>query len=219
MANPAPSVESGTQPVTGRNRYALAAAMTAALFAAGCSFDLSSMPGDKDKPVLAAPAVINAPEAEISPKEAAAFSARAQTLAQAGQNTEALAAYGSALNLDPHNAQTFYNRGLLYQAEKQYEFAIADFTSANGLTPQQPDPLIGRALCYVATNKLKEAAADLDEAVGVAPQNGQAWSIRGHVYERLGDRSKAADSYSRAVLLRPKDEAARNGLARTGKAG
>jgi tetratricopeptide (TPR) repeat protein len=218
MASPAPSVESGARPGTGRSRFALLALMATSLCSAGCSFDLSSMPGDKDKPVIT-PAAVAAPDAPTNPKDAAAFSARAQSLAQTGQNAEALAAYGSALNLDPHNAQTFYNRGLLYQSEKQYEFAIADFTSANGLTPQQPDPLIGRALCYMATNKLKEAAADLDEAVQVAPENGHAWSTRGIAYEKLGDKSKALDSYNRAISLRPRDDAARNGLARMGKAG
>ena len=218
MANAARNVESATLASMGRGRFAFLALTAMSLSCAGCSFDLSSMPGDKDKPVIA-PAVVAAPDAPTNPKDAAAFSARAQTLAQNGQNAEALAAYGSALNLDPHNAQTFYNRGLLYQAEKQYEFAIADFTSANGLTPQQPDPLIGRALCYISTNKLKEAAADLDEAVQLAPQNGQAWSTRGVAYEKLGDKAKALDSYNRAISLRPRDDAARNGLARMGKAG
>ena len=218
MANAAGNVESATPPFMGRERFALLALMAMSLCSAGCSFDLSSMPGEKDKPVIA-PAVVAAPDAPTNPKDAAAFSARAQALAQNGQNAEALAAYGSALNLDPHNAQTFYNRGLLYQAEKQYEFAIADFTSANGLTPQQPDPLVGRALCYISTNKLKEAAADLDEAVQLAPQNGQAWSTRGIAYEKLGEKAKALDSYNRAISLRPRDDAARNGLARMGKAG
>ena len=32
----------------------------------------------------------------------------------------------------------------------------------------------------------------------------------------LPDKSKAAESYGRAVNLRPKDEAARNGFARVG---
>jgi cytochrome c-type biogenesis protein CcmH/NrfG len=50
----------------------------------------------------------------------------------------------------------------------------------------------------------------------VAPGNAQVWLTRGATYEKLGDRAKAADSYSRAVALRPKDDAARSGLARTG---
>jgi cytochrome c-type biogenesis protein CcmH/NrfG len=52
------------------------------------------------------------------------------------------------------------------------------------------------------------------------PQNGQSWMTRGHAYERLGDKTKAAGSYARAINIRPKDEAARSGFARVGgKAG
>jgi Tfp pilus assembly protein PilF len=86
--------------------------------------------------------------------------------------------------------------------------------------PQQAEPLLARALSYLALDKAKEAAADLDEAVQADPQNGQIWITRGLAYERLGDKAKAAGSYGRAITLRPRDEAARGGLARVGgKAG
>jgi hypothetical protein len=39
---------------------------------------------------------------------------------------------------------------------------------------------------------------------------------RGLAYERLGDKTKAAGSYGRAINLRPKDEAARSAFARVG---
>ena len=81
---------------------------------------------------------------------------------------------------------------------------------------KRAEPLLARATSYLALDKAKEAAVDLDEAVEADPQNGQIWSTRGQAYERLGDRAKAADSYSRAVNLRPRDEAARSGLARVG---
>jgi Tfp pilus assembly protein PilF len=94
--------------------------------------------------------------------------------------------------------------------------AVDDFTAANGLTPQRAEPLLGRATSYLALNKVKEAAADLDEAAQSDPQNPQIWTTRGQAYERLGDKAKAAGSYSRAINLRPKDDAARTGFARVG---
>lgn len=194
--------------------------LASSLCSAGCSFDLSSLtPGSsKDaSPQAAAPPAGSPSEAnDTNPADALLHIARAQALAQSGKSAEALAEFSTALNLDPHNAQAFYQRGIMYQSEKQYEFAIADFTSANGLTPLQADPLLSRAQCYLALGKNQEAAADLDEAVQAAPQNGQIWLARGTAYERIGDRAKAAESYSRAVTLRPKDDAARNGLARVG---
>ena len=82
--------------------------------------------------------------------------------------------------------------------------------------PQQAEPLLARALSYLALDKTKEAATDLDEAVQDDPQNAQAWLTRGLAYERLGDKTRAAGSYGRAVNLRPKDEAAQTGFARVG---
>ena len=202
-----------------RASVALALLLTG-LCASGCSFNLASLsPGaDKEEPKATATA---APQtrsltAKADPQESRIQTARAASLAQAGQRTEALAAYNSAIDLDPSSAQAFYQRGLLYQSEKKYEFAIADFTSANGLTPQQADPLLGRAQCYLALGKNQEAAADLDEASSVAPGNAQIWITRGNIYEKLGNREKAADSFSRAVLLRPDDDTARSGVTRNG---
>jgi Tfp pilus assembly protein PilF len=133
-----------------------------------------------------------------------------------GNTEQARAEFDRAIELDPHNAQALYNRGLLYQGEKQHQLAIDDFTVANGLTPQQAEPLLGRAVSYLALDKVREAAADLDEAAQVDPQNGQVWSTRGLAYERLGEKTKAASSYGRALSLRPRDEAARNGFTRVG---
>ena len=105
---------------------------------------------------------------------------------------------------------------MVYQGEKQHQLAIDDFTAANGLMPQRAEPLLGRAVSYLALDKVKEAAADLDEAAQADPQNGQIWTTRGLAYERLGDKTKAADCYARALGIRPRDEAARSGLARVG---
>jgi Tfp pilus assembly protein PilF len=76
--------------------------------------------------------------------------------------------------------------------------------------------LLARAISYLAIDKVREAAADLDEAAQADPQNAQVWTTRGLAYERLGDKPKAADCYSRAINIRPKDDAARSGLARVG---
>ncbi len=185
----------------------------------GCSFDLGSIGPDKDKPQQASEAPPAQGDAAVSARnvtEAEEHAARGQTLAKSGNTEEALEEFNRAVGLDPYNAQALYGRALIYQAANQHEFAIADFTAASGLNPQKSEPLLGRAVSYLAVGKAKEAAADLDEASEDDPNNAQVWTTRGLAYERLGDRSKAAASYSRAVALRPRDEAARSGLARVG---
>jgi tetratricopeptide (TPR) repeat protein len=181
----------------------------------GCSFDLGAWGPDKEKPQAAD----QKPTGTISGQnvsEAQGYAARGLALSKSGKPEEALAEFDRALALDPYNVPALYGRGLIYQAGKQHEQAIADFTAANGLTPQRVEPLLARANSYLAIDKAKEAASDLDEAVQADPNSAQAWSARGVTYERLGDKAKAFTSYGRALALRPRDEAARSGLARTG---
>jgi Tfp pilus assembly protein PilF len=212
--------------ITVRNGFPLAsrlapaqAALLAITLAAplgGCSFDLGSWGSDKERPP---PRAEQKPTDNISAhsiSDAQGYTARGQAFAKSGKTEEALAEFDRALALDPYNVPALYGRGLIYQSEKQHEQAIADFTAANGLTPQKPEPLLARATSYLAMDKTREAAFDLDEAVQADPNAAQAWAMRGTVYERLGDKAKASASYSRALALRPKDEASRSGLARTG---
>ena len=190
---------------------AVAPMVLLAIVLCGCSFDLGSMSADKAETPKAAPAPATADVAD-----AQTHNLRGQALVRSGKTEEALAEFNSAIEIDPHNADALYNRGLLRQGEKQHQYAIDDFSAANGLTPQRAEPLLGRAISYLALDKIKEAAADLDEAAQADPQNAQIWTTRGIAYERLGDKGKAAGSYARAINLRPKDEAARTGFARVG---
>jgi tetratricopeptide (TPR) repeat protein len=208
MAIPVPSSLSGAPRAGWRASVPI---LLAAIALCGCSFDLGSFSSGSDKEEAARPVPAGAAVAQ-----AQVYATHAQVLAKSGKTAEALAEFNQAIEFDPNNAQALYGRGLLYQAEKQDEQAIEDFTAANGLKPQQAEPLLGRAVSYLALDKFKEAATDLDEAAQADPQNAQIWSARGQAYERLGDKAKAAESYGRAIGLRPRDEAARNGLARVG---
>jgi Tfp pilus assembly protein PilF len=178
----------------------------------GCSFDLGSWSSapEKEAPKAAATA------APAPTGDAQGYATRAQALAKSGKTEEALAEFDKAIAIDPHLADALYNRGLLYQRERQHQLAVADFTSAHGLTPQRAEPLLARALSYLAMDKNAEAVGDLDEAVQADPQNALAWTTRGQAYERAGDKDKAKASYSRAIAIRPRDDAARSALVRLG---
>ncbi len=173
-------------------------------------------PGN-DKPKQAA---TDKPTASVSAQnvsDAKEHAARGQEFARSFETEQALAEFEQALAVDPYNTQALYGRGLIYQGQNQHQQAIEDFTAASRpLAPQSVDPLLARASSYLALNKAKGRAADLDEAVQADPNSAQAWTVRGEAYERLGDKGKAAISYSRAIALRPRDETARSGLARTG---
>lgn len=217
MANPAHTPLSGVLRFRRLARVpGILFAMLCALTLGGCSFDLGSWGSDKEKQPAQAE---QKPSDNISARsvtDAQGYATRGQVLAKSGNNEQALAEFERALALDPYNVRALYGRGLIRQAEKEHQQAIEDFTAANGLSPQKAEPLLARANSYFALDKAKEAVSDLDEAVQADPNSAQAWSARAAAYERLGDKTNASASYGRALALRPKDEAARSGLARTG---
>jgi len=197
-----------------RSSAPAAALLAITLPLAGCSFDLGSWGSNNDRPPVVQKPGGNA--AEQGARDAQGHTARGQELARSGRASEALAEFDRALALDPYNVPALYGRGLIHQGEKRHQQAIEDFTAANGLKPQQVEPLLARATSYLALDKAREAASDLDEAVQADPNNAQAWTARGLAYERIGEKVTASASYGRALTLRPKDEAARSGLARNG---
>jgi tetratricopeptide (TPR) repeat protein len=217
MAHPAAPFPSG---VLRFRRHAPAPriwiAIACAIPLCGCSFDLGSWGSDKEKPQQQAETKPADNVSARSVADAQGYATHGQALAKSGNNEEALAEFERALALDPYNVRALYGRGLIRQTEREHQQAIEDFTAANGLSPQKAEPLLARANSYFALDKSKEAMADLDEAVQADPNSSLAWSSRGAAYERIGDKTNASASYSRALALRPKDEAARSGLARTG---
>jgi Flp pilus assembly protein TadD len=58
---------------------------------------------------------------------------------------------------------------------------------------------IGR--CLIRLNKPKEAISALSEAIDLDPENAPAYRTRGEVYEKLGEKSKAAADLERAKKL------------------
>ena len=78
----------------------------------------------------------------------------------------------------------------------------------------------GRGVLAVAVGKYSPLPPDRNRdfvaTLTDEPQNAQAWLTRGLAYEKLGDKSRAAGSYGRAINLRPKDEVAHTGFARVG---
>src|SRR6202021_2128814 len=126
-----------------------------------------------------------------NPNDPQAYNMRGSVLAQAGKTEEALADFNKAIDLDPNYGQAFANRGLIYRKTKRLDQAMSDYERDLALDPGYPRAWLGGGVVYKGRT-------------------------RGLRYERLGDKTKAAGSYGRAINLRPKDEAARSGFARVG---
>ncbi|TKB34441.1 MAG: tetratricopeptide repeat protein, partial [Mesorhizobium sp.] len=68
---------------------------------------------------------------------------------------------------------------------------------------------------YLAMNDEDNAFADFNMAIKLDGKNAEAWSNQALIYERRGDKVRAAKSYREAVHLNPTYQPAKDGLART----
>ena len=77
----------------------------------------------------------------------------------------------------------------------------------------EPARYIAAAAGLEAAGQRRAAAAAYEAAIVRWPQEPQAWLGRGNIAYADGDRTAAADAWSRAIALDPADAAARNNLA------
>ena len=89
--------------------------------------------------------------------------------ASEGANTElvtasVLADLNHALDLRPHNAYLFYDRGCIHARRNNLRQAIDDFTSAIQYEPNLAEAYFNRGICHLNNGDKEKANADLSKA-------------------------------------------------------
>ncbi len=111
-----------------------------------------------------------------------AFSARGAIRFALGEFSHASADYARAIELDPLNAEPFYNRGLLRLTTRDYPGSMADFDRAIKLRPSFAEAYANRGALKEGLDDLAGAVADFGEALRLAPAQ---WPHRPLIEERL----------------------------------
>jgi hypothetical protein len=101
-------------------------------------------------------------------QQAVAFFNDANRLYRQGDVRGALAAYDSAVALNPSYAKAFNNRGILRaSALKDLKGAIADFSQAIGIDPGYGDAYLGRGTALFFLNDTEKACSDWKQAMSL----------------------------------------------------
>ncbi len=132
---------------------------------------------------------------------AEAANAQAALAIQNNQDDEALAAYGTAIELDPTLAIYWIRRGELHRRLDHHQMALADFNRALDLEPDNAVALASRGQVYRAMDRPEEALADLDRALAVQPDLAWALFERGELHRRIGRLDEALADFNRALNL------------------
>jgi tetratricopeptide (TPR) repeat protein len=121
---------------------------------------------------------------------------------QAGDLPGAIAAYTSAIELDPKYDDAYNNRAVAYMAQKDYRAALADVTRSLELTPSAA-AYNNRGSIYFSQDKIEEAIADFTAGIKLKPSP-EGYVNRGTAYQRTKREELALADYEQAIKVDPK---------------
>ena len=75
----------------------------------------------------------------------------------------AILLYDEAIKLNPNDAWSYFNRGMIYEAIGQYYKAIQDFSKAIQLNPNAPKFYLSRGNCYKEMRNMEAAQDDFNK--------------------------------------------------------
>jgi eukaryotic-like serine/threonine-protein kinase len=146
----------------------------------------------------------------LRPRFAPIHKAVANAWKAKGALQDAAVEYSLALELDPRDALTWNERGVLYGDSGQGDKAIADFSKAIELNPKYALAWNNRGTVYRKLDQYEKAIADSSQAIALDPNFARAWKNRGNAYSNLRQYDKALADLSKAIALDPKDSSAWN---------
>lgn len=123
------------------------------------------------------------------------------TLNQLGNQTDAIDAFRSALEVEPTLWKAREEIARILIALEQFEKAQIEIDI---ILDRQPLSVYGRlvqAELLLAENLLLEAEVSVSDVIKLAPGNSQAYYVKGRIYEAMGRADSASVAYRRAYEL------------------
>lgn len=137
------------------------------------------------------------------------YSDRAVVNSDTSDFDRAIAAYGSAIELDGNNAAAFNNRGNALAAMKKYKRAIVDYSEALVINPRYAEAFFNRATAHGDMGDYKAARDDYTSALlsGISPSDGteyvNIYALRGITKYILGNYAEASADLAQSIKIQP----------------
>jgi tetratricopeptide (TPR) repeat protein len=125
-----------------------------------------------------------------------------------GQLTAALADYARAIELNPGDSQTWYNRGVVHLKLQQWQEAVRANDKAIALNPRSAAAWGDRGIAHAAVGQCDKASADFSKALQLDPKNAGAnnafaWLLANHPDPKKRDPQRAVQLARQAVERSP----------------
>jgi tetratricopeptide (TPR) repeat protein len=129
---------------------------------------------------------------------------RGNSYANLSQYTRALSCFTRAIELEPNDALSYFNRGNTYMEAEEYAKAISDYGRALELCPNiAHQTYTNRGQAYDALGLYTRAISDYTRAIKLYPKNAKSYFNRAIVYAKL-ESTQAFSDLIHAVMLDPK---------------
>jgi len=112
-----------------------------------------------------------------------------------------MADYNKLIELDPDNANAYYERGDFYYEIDEYGNAIADYNKAIELDPNHVSAYYNRGCAYGEMGEYDKAIADYNKAIDLDPNDANAHYNRGVAYREKGEVPKAVSDLEKCIRL------------------
>jgi tetratricopeptide (TPR) repeat protein len=107
----------------------------------------------------------------------------------------------SLLEINPKNADAFYNRGWLYAYKGEERAALNDYSKAIEIDANHADAHYNRGLIFVGLKDYEKAIEDFSAAIRLKPQSADAYCNRGAAYFEQGRLDLARQDYGEALKI------------------
>ena len=118
------------------------------------------------------------------------------------QTNKAIEAYSHAIDLSPHIASSYNNRGVAYNNRVDLDQAIKDFNRAIQLNDNYAEAYYNRGVIYSEKEDFGKAIKNYNKAIEVKPKYAEAYYSRGTAYGIKGDYNCAIADFNIAIQLK-----------------
>ena len=120
-----------------------------------------------------------------------------------GLHSSAIADYSQAIELNPWDPSSYFNRALAYTETGEHEQAIADYSKVIELAANHAAAYFNRGGSFALLGRHSSAAIDYGNVISLEPFNAAAYYRRARAFAEMGQHRKAISDYNMAIALRP----------------
>jgi len=106
-----------------------------------------------------------------------------------------------AIKLQPNNAKTYHERGIVYYALYQEQRAIEDYNEAIRLRPDYVLAYYNRGNAYANLRQYQRAIEDYNQVIRLKPNDADAYNNRGLVYFNQRNKELGCKDVKKACEL------------------